>query len=324
MRRRSLITFVVLNVLISLAVIVAVINVFHLQVGGQAAPQVITVEVRVTSTQGPTATPLVVTATPGPGTPQTVQLPNGLILTPDLTLNPVSTIDPALINASVSLQGTATALPQNCVLHTIADGDTPFGIAEQYNVDGFELMQVNGLTEETAAALQIGDTLIVPLPGCSLIKASPTPAPTAEGSTSSTAEASASSAGSTGAEVTAEGTIRPTLTLPPTATNAKVSVLQVIKPGDVTAEGVEIENTGDTVDIAAWTLSDADGNTFTFPQQLLFSNARVTVYTRAGKNTPIAFYWGKDAPIWQTDDVVTLKDKNGSVQSTFRVPRAAS
>lgn len=323
MRRRSLITFVVLNVLISLAVAYGVITLVGLQGAGQNSLKVITVEVRITSTPNPNGTPFVIiTATPGPGTPETVQLPNGLIQTPDLTLNPIATIDPALINANVSLQGTATALPQNCVLHTVTDGDTPFGIAEQYNVDGFDLMAVNGLTEETAAALQIGDTLIVPLPGCSLISASPTPAPTvAEGSTE---EATTSVSGLTGAESTAEGTVRPTLTLPPTATNAKVSVLQVIKPGDITAEGVEIENTGDTVDIAGWSLSDADGNTFTFPQQLLFSNARVTVYTRAGKNTPIAFYWGKDAPIWQTDDVVTLKDKNGAVQSTFRVPRAAS
>ncbi len=318
MRRRSLITFVVLNVLISLGVIALAINLFGLRAGGQGAPQVITVEVRVTSTPGPTLTPFVITATPGPGTPETVQLPNGLILTPDLTLNPVSTIDPALINSSVALQGTATALPANCVLHTVADGDTPFGIAEQYSVDGFALMQVNGLTEETAGALQIGDTLIVPLPGCSLVTASPTPLPpTAEGAT----EETTASVSGLAANTTEEGTARPTLTLPPTATNARVSVLQVIKPGDVTAEGVEIENTGDTVDIAGWTLSDADGNSFTFPQQLLFSNARVTVYTRTGKNTPIAFFWGKDAPIWQADDVVTLKDKNGSVQSTFRVPR---
>ena len=318
MRRRSLITFVVLNVLISLGVAFAVISALSPQNRGANSQIVITVPILVTATINPNATEhvIIITATPVPGAPQSVNLPPGLVDTPDLTLNPVATIDPALIGASLSLQGTATALPQNCVLHTVVANDTPFGIALQYNVDGNELMQVNGLTEETAANLQIGDTLIVPLPGCSLIGATPVPAANASGGTTDqgTAEAGA----------TAEGTVRPTLTLPPTATNAKVSIIDVASAGDVTAEGVDIENTGDTVDIAGWTLSDADGNSFTFPEQLLFSKARVTVYTRTGKNTPIAFYWGRDAAVWQPDDVVTLKDKNGAVQSTFRVPHTVS
>src|SRR5262249_46246618 len=155
--------------------------------------------------------------------------------------------------------------------------------------------------------LQIGDTLIVPLEGCTLTAAdlNPTEAPQEETETPAVTEAAIEEA--TENPATRTPTPHPTVPVPPTAIDAKVNILDVTDAGDVTAEGVEIQNTGDTVDIANWTLSDADGNTFTFPEQFLFSNARVTVYSRTGTNTAIAFYWGRDEAVWQPGDVVTLK-----------------
>jgi hypothetical protein len=321
MRRRSLITFVVLNVFISLGVALAVISALNPRNRGDGQQVVITVPIVVTATIDPNITPQIriITATPLPGAPSSVgQLPTGLFDSADLTNSPVASFDVALLSDNAALQGTATALPSNCILHTVKEGDTPFGIAEQYGADGFALMEVNGLNDTAAANMQIGDTLIVPLEGCTLTAADLNPTEEGDEVLSSTAVEETEDVTPTRGAATP--TVRPTVTIPPTAANAKVTLLDVTDAGDVTAEGVEIENTGDTVNIARWTLSDADGNEFTFPEQFLFSNARVTVYTRAGSNTAIAFYWGRDASVWEAGDVVTLKDDDGVVQSTYRVP----
>ena len=122
------------------------------------------------------------------------------------------------------------------------------------------------------------------------------------------------------AEVTEEATIVPTLTLPPTAVNAHVEIVQVVSPGDITQEGIEIRNTGGVVDLTGWTLSDSAGNVFTFPEQRLFTNGLVTLYTRRGTNTPIALFWGRSAPVWNKSGVVvTLTNADGDVQATLRL-----
>jgi formylglycine-generating enzyme required for sulfatase activity len=115
-------------------------------------------------------------------------------------------------------------------------------------------------------------------------------------------------------------TVRPTITLPPTAANAVINIVEVVRPGDVTAEGVSIRYTGNIVSIGGWTLSDADGNTYTFAEQRLFQNAQITLYTRVGTNTPVALYWGRDTAVFAAGDTVTLRDAQGNVQSTYRIP----
>jgi hypothetical protein len=108
--------------------------------------------------------------------------------------------------------------------------------------------------------------------------------------------------------------------VPPTASDAQVVITGVSDAGDITAEALEIQNTGATVNIAGWTLSDADGNSYTFEEQLLFSEARLTISTQAGRSTPVLLYWGRDEAVWEPGDVATLTDDEGSVQSTYRVP----
>lgn len=324
MRRRSLITFVVLNVLISLGVALAVISALGSQNQGGNVPRIVTVEILITATPDPDAmrNVVIITATPMPGTPQVVGLPTGLFEGPDLTRSPVATLDPELLAANVSLQGTATALPENCILHTVASGDTPFGIAELYGADGFALMEVNGLDEFSASMLQIGDTLIVPLEGCPLTAADVVEdEPEVAVALASADSEETSEATSTESAVTP--TPRPTLTVPPTATNAQLAIVDLREPGDISSEAVEIINNGTTVDLNGWTLSDdAQGEVYTFTERRLFSGGRITLFTRAGMDTPVVLYWGRDEAVWQPGDVVTLRDANGAVQSTFRVPEA--
>jgi LysM repeat protein len=316
MRRRSLIIFVILNVFISLAVAYGVITLMNPGTQQPASQIVITVPILVTSTQDPNITPIVriITATPLPGSIGV--LPTGLVDTPVVPLTPINTFDAQAISANPGLEGTATALPPNCILHTVQEGDTPFGIAEQYGADGNAVMQVNGLTEETASLLQIGDVLIVPLEGCTLTAQDIATATEADTGTSPEATTEATS------ESTAEAqaTTRPTLTLPPTAVNAAVQIVEVQNAGDVTSEAVVIRNVGNTVNLKGWTLSDSSGNVYTFSEQFLFANAVITLASRVGSNTSILLFWNRDQAAFTTaDDVVTLKDDKGAVQSTYRV-----
>ncbi len=310
MPRRSSTLFILLNVLVSLGVALGVITLWNAQNPPQPPVRVYTVEVIITNTPDPNATvPVrIITATPLPGS--IGALPTGILDTPAGLPATLPTLDATALSVDTTLQGTATALPQNCIPHVVQSGDTPFGIAQQYGADGFRLMEVNGLTDETATRLQVGDVLIVPLEGCPLTAvevATPTEPPAAPG-----VEA--------GPEATAEATARPTLTLPPTATNAQVEIVEVVGAGDVTTEGVVVRNLGNTINVNGWTLSDGAGNTYTFGERVLFSNALVTVFTRVGQDTAIALFWNRNAPLFgEPGAVLTLRDANGVVQSTYRV-----
>lgn len=316
MRRRSLIIFVILNVMISLAVAYGVISLMGPSTATAPNQVVITVQILVTATPNPNATvPVkIITATPLPGT--IGQIPTGLFSTPvDANGTPISTFDASIASENPGLQGTVTALPPGCILYTVQEGDTPFGIAEQLGSDGNKIMQANGLTEETATNIQIGQVLIVPLEGCSLTAS--------DIATATPAEAASTD---TGSEATAEGTaeavatIRPTLTLPPTAASAQVQIVEVQNPGDVTAEAVVIRNVGNTVNLKDWTLSDASGNSYTFSEQFLFANAVITLASRVGTNTSILLFWNRQqAAFGSAGDVLTLRDDKGTVQSTYRV-----
>lgn len=315
MRKRTFFLIVVLNILITMGVAYAVISLTSqptTSTSGQ--PMVITVPVLVTATTDPNAGPVVrvITATPLPGS--IGALPTGIL----------ETTQPGAANSTLGAEAqgvqpggeetgfATTALPPNCILHTVEANDTPFGIAEIYGVSGFDLMAVNGLDETSATNIQIGDQLIVPLEGCTLTLQEvfpETPAPIAE----TTEEAVP------GVESTP--TPRPTLTLPPTASSAQVEIVEVISAGDVTAEGVAIRNVGNTINLNGWTLTDGEGNEYTFTERLLFSNARVVLYTRIGQDTPAVLFWNRStAVLGEPGDVLTLRDANGVVQSTYRLP----
>jgi LysM repeat protein len=322
MRRRSLVTFVVLNVLISLGVALAVISTLGPQNQGGSQQVVITVPILVTATQDPNATRdvIIITATPQPGSQQAVALPTGLLDGASLSGGPLATLDPQLLASDVSLQLTATALPQNCIPYVVKSGDTPFGIAVEYNADAFQLMEVNGLDDVAASNLQIGDSLIIPLEGCALTAADVSSASVEDEDADAETTEDVDETEAVSQTRTPAPTARPTVTIPPTAENAQVVIRNVRDSGDMSAEAVEIQNNGATVDLQNWTLSDADGNEYTFAQQRLFSGGSITLNTRAGQNTPVVLFWGQTSPVWQSGDVVTLSNAQGQVQSTFRVP----
>mgnify|MGYP005845814487 CR=1 FL=1 len=377
MRRRSLIVFIIINVFVSLGVVLLALRLANPEGGTTTEPpRVITVEIRITNTPDPNLPSgvQVVTATPSP-LPSQVVLPTGLLDetqvavaatsgTPiaDVTVAslPAATIDPAIAGLSAQVQETASALPPNCVLHTLKEGEFPGLVAEQYEgVSVFDLLAVNNLTEESSAFLQIGQVLIVPLPGCGLIgqleaqtqtaeaiiALTPTDTPTVTGtpptdtpmptdtpvptetltpsitpSDMPTATISPTPTETFTPSLTPSPTFTPSATIPPTAANAQVVIRAVQNAGDVTAEQVVIRNNGATVNLNGWTLRDNSGSVYTFGEKFLFSNAELIVFSGVGTDTPVAVYWGRDQAAWSSGESVILSDPRGTAQSIFTVP----
>lgn len=346
MRARGLLVFVILNVLISIGVASAVIALLGPQ--EQPASSVgafATVLVYVTQPPGPSQTPFIITATPRPG--EVADLPEGVldatptvpIVTVDTVGASVGTVDPAALTANPELGAGASGavLPENCIQHVLGEGEFPSLLAEQYGTDVASIMLANGLTEETALLLQIGQSLIIPLEGCPLDQfvasaaqtqtavALETPVgevtATEDGATLSPDEA-ATEAATLGATLTP--TVTPTITLAPTAENAQIEIQEIVGAGDITSESVILFNNGRSVDVVGWTLSDLDGNVYTFPELRFFNDGSLEILTRVGEDTPVVKFWGLSEAAWQPGDVATLRDSDGNIQSIFRIPAPVS
>lgn len=327
MRARGFFIFVVLNVLITAGVAFVVVSML-----GSAPTETsespagfATVLLIITASPDPNTTPVVriITATPEPGT--IASIPTGVLdpLNTPVVAAPGSTesaqaapteaptINPALAG-DPNAQATINALPAGCILHVLAEGESPGRLAEIYDTNVFSILEVNGLTEDDARFLQIGESLIVPLEGCALLGTTPVPG----GANDSTAGATATLAPG----VTPEPTLTPTVTLAPTAENAQVEVDEVLGAGDITSEHLVIINRGATVNLTGWTLRDLDGNVYTFPETRLFNDGLLEVWTQVGENTPLRRYWNLTRPVWgDPGDVITLEDATGAVQATLRI-----
>lgn len=272
-------------------------------------PQIVTVEIIITATSDPSRQQMVATATNRPGQ---VELPTDLAIIGDTgDVGPDATLDPARLDAvglgsgTPNTQTDETVFPVNCIFHSVVSGDTVSGVAEQYGVNFFVMLEVNNLTLNTAVNLQIGDTLLVPLEGCAL-ESQPTATP------------------GTGLEALAPGAsgdaaLALTMTLASPAESAQIEIIEVEGIGDITSEGIRLRNTGGAINLTGWSLTDAAGSRFSFPELLLFPDAEITLYTRSGANTGDTLFWGKDQPVWQDGDVLTLTDSAGQIQTSIRV-----
>ncbi|KXK22197.1 MAG: hypothetical protein UZ15_CFX003001098 [Chloroflexi bacterium OLB15] len=351
MRRSSSLLFILINILVSLGVVliaISLLNNSRPQESSQS-PMVITVPVVITTTPNPNAGPtlMVITATLPAGV---VQLPTNIINEIEQqtsgTLSALPTLDQTQLadgTTSPLLASAATALPQNCIPVTLESGDTPAGLSVEYDVSVFDILAVNGLSEEDAAFLQIGQSLIIPLEGCPLTALaiaatetgtfeptatiSPTPSNTSQytDTPESTATSTSLPTETPSSSPTPTGTFTPshtpTSTLPPTAANAQVAIVRIVDPGNITAEAVEIRNNGPVVDLSGWSLRDNDGNNFVFPnERRLFQGGQLTIFTRVGDDTPIALYWDREQAAFSSGESVTLTDREGRAQSVFTVP----
>jgi len=99
-----------------------------------------------------------------------------------------------------------------------------------------------------------------------------------------------------------------------------VEIAGVLGAGDLENEHVRVRNRGGAVTLEGWTLSDAAGHRFTFPRLVLFSGGEVSIYSKAGYNTPTKIYWGRTDPAWEHGELIVLKNQEDAVIDTYIVP----
>ena len=211
------------------------------------------------------------------------------------TLMPTPPFTEEAVSTSLAPAVASPTPPSAPSLYTVQAGDTLGAIAQAYGVSVGDLMAANGITDPNV--LYVGQVLIIPVGGLS--------APTAA------------------APFASSPIVTPLFTPLPTLTPSGpplVEIAQVLGCGDLAAEVVIVGNQGGVASLEGWTLSDVEGNIFTFPALTLFTGAQVRVHSTVGSNTPGDLYWGRTEPAWNGGELITLRDVAGSVVNTYIVP----
>ncbi len=271
------------------------LRLFGAETSDAAVPQIITVEIIITTTPPPTrqAAPPVNAARPQ------VELPADIAAEADgapsaaINADQLGAQNIVLSTPTVSVAG-GPEFSQNCY-HSVVTGDTPYGLALRYGVDAAVLLDINDLTVETATRMQVGDILRVPKTGCQF--------------------------DGLAIEDLVSATAAPTATSTPVV--AEFELVSVSGLGDITAEAIRLRNLGAVLNMSGWTLSDADGNHFTFRETMLFPQGTLIVYSRSGTSTSDARFWGLEEPIWQAGETMTISDEKDRVLQTLEIPPAA-
>jgi lamin tail-like protein len=91
------------------------------------------------------------------------------------------------------------------------------------------------------------------------------------------------------------------------------------------AEYVRITNNGAANNLKNWTLVDAAGHKFTFPNHPIGKGAKVWVKTGKGTNNSSTVFWGSGNYIWNNDkDTATLRSASGRLYDTCKWTRPGS
>lgn len=191
--------------------------------------------------------------------------------------------------------------PSYPIEYVVQEGDTLSAIAEANGVSIENLMTANEITNPNL--LHVGQKLTIPFP---------TLAPSAETPSASLAEEKPS-------EEQPSSSFTPLPTLTPSGPPL-IEIGQVLGSGDLAAEVVVVRNLGGEVSLEGWTLSDVEGNVFTFPTITIYVDAQIRVYTKPGRSTPSDLYWGREIPAWNSGELITLRDKASSVVDTYIAP----
>jgi len=187
--------------------------------------------------------------------------------------------------ASETLAPTPT--PFTYVVHS---GDSLMSIAQSLGVSSDVLMALNKL--KNADSLDVGQILLVPTP-----KSGRAPTETPE----------------------PRATALPTVTPLSDSQAPRVEIRGVDGVGTLETEAIRLLNTGGVARMAGWTLDDGRDHVYVFPGFTLHNGA-VSVNTRLGTDTVIDLFWGMTEPMLASGTIITLRDDEGNVQSTFSIP----
>lgn len=108
-------------------------------------------------------------------------------------------------------------------------------------------------------------------------------------------------------------------TLPP-LDEPVIRIETVIGAGDLAAETVQLQRTGENeLQLAGWWL-EGNGLKYTFPALTLNENGSVRLYSRSGQSTVIELYWGLESAAWKAGDTITLYDSQGNQRASYTIP----
>ena len=191
----------------------------------------------------------------------------------------------------------APAEEEGPTIHVVQSGETLGTISQRYDVTVEDIMAANGL--DNPNFLSVGQELIMPIGGLP----TPTPIPTE----------------------TPLPDVVPTpipTEAPPSQGEAIVEISEVIGVGELTAEAIQIINSGTRqIGLLNWTISDESGFVYTFEQVTLFGEgAGILIHTETGTDGPTDLYWGLELPILVSGKTLSLTDADGNVVSTYTVP----
>lgn len=84
-------------------------------------------------------------------------------------------------------------------------------------------------------------------------------------------------------------------------------------------EWVEVTNKGTSdMNMAGWTLTDAQNHTYTFSDFVLAAGAKVVVRTGEGDDSAENLFWNRSTSIWNNGgDLAVLKDPEGNIVSQY-------
>lgn len=108
--------------------------------------------------------------------------------------------------------------------------------------------------------------------------------------------------------------------LPPTDKQV-VHIENIFGVGDINNEAVLIRVTGTpTLWLEGWTISDSEGNSYTFPALKLNDGGAINLYSKAGANSAIALFWGMQKSVWQVGETITITDYKGNLRAEYVIP----
>ncbi len=242
--------------------------------------------------------------------------------------------EPAAPGDEQAAEQQAEATPVESVTYEVQAGDTLTVIADKFSVSLFDLMVVNGLTDEDF--IQVGQVLEIPLGG--LPDATPTftpvpiptdtplpfdpPTPLPEGANPPAEPAATVGPSPTPTQTPITATNQSALptSTPPPADEINVIISEVVGAGDLAQESLIVLNQGPGVGLLDWRLEGSSLGSFVFPDIFLFSGGSIRIHTAAGQNTPSDLYLGQGEAAWPPGTTIILRDTDGNEITSFAVP----
>lgn len=118
-----------------------------------------------------------------------------------------------------------------------------------------------------------------------------------------------------GAQCASEGEPQPGAGEAQNVSGVSIATIESNPPGDdMAGEYALIRNTGSrAVTLTNWTLEDAAGTTYIFPEFRLGAGKIVRVWVQTGDDDDANLYWGRKQPVWNNDaDTAILRDASGT------------